>query len=145
LNAVNAAIVVAIISAAAGLLASALTFSLTKKKEREAEWRKQKLEHYKEMMAALNGVVGSPLSTDAKIRFANAANNIFLVGAPTVLVALRAFLDETATSNKNRSSDECHDRLLTELMFAIRDDLGIEPNKPISGYTFRLWSGQPRE
>jgi len=46
----DAPIIVAVITAAAGLFASSLTFFLTKKKEREAEWRKQKLDHYKEFM-----------------------------------------------------------------------------------------------
>jgi hypothetical protein len=35
-------ILVAIISAAASLAVAAITFFLTKRKEREAEWRKQK-------------------------------------------------------------------------------------------------------
>jgi len=137
----NAPVVIAIISAAASLLASALTFSLTKKKEREAEWRKQKLDHYKEFMAALNGLVGRA-SEETRTKLANAANNVFLVAGPPVLVALRAYLDETATSNKHPSLEE-HDRLLTQLLFAVRDDLGIQPNKPPTEYRFRLWSASP--
>lgn len=140
----DAPVIVAIITAAAGLVASALTFFLTKKKEREAEWRKQKLDHYKEFMAALNDIVGPPAPVEAKVRFASAANNIFLVGSPAVLVALRGYLDETAESNTNRSNDK-HDDLLTKLIFAVRDDLGIEPNKPMGDYTFRLWAGRPRQ
>ncbi len=54
----DAPILIAVISAVAGIFASALTFFLTKKKEREAEWRKQKLESYKELLSAMNGVVG---------------------------------------------------------------------------------------
>jgi hypothetical protein len=140
----NVPVIVAIITASAGLLASALGFYLTKKKEREAEWRKQKLEHYKEMMAALNVVVGAPPSVDAKVRFAHAANNVFLVGAPPVLVALRGFLDATADSNKENLTDELSEKRLTALLLAIRDDLGIKPNKLPRDYTFRLWSGHPR-
>lgn len=137
----TASIIVAIISAAAGILASALTFALTKRKEREAEWRKRKLDHYKEFMAALNGLVGRA-SGETRTKLANAANNIFLVAGPPVLMALRAYLDETATSNKNPSQEE-HDRLLTELLFAVRDDLGIQPNRPPAEYRFRLWSASP--
>ncbi len=139
----DAPIIVAIITAVAGLFASSLTFFLTKKKEREAEWRKQKLDHYKEFMAALNDIVGPPAPVEAKVRFASAANNIFLVGSPDVLIALRGYLDETAESNTNRSSDT-HDKRLTMLIFAIRNDLGIEPRKPIDDYVFRLWAGRPR-
>lgn len=135
-------VVVAIISAAAGLVASALTFFLTKKKEREAEWRKQKLDHYKEFMAALNDIVGPAASTEARVRFAHAANNIFLVGSPDVLISLRSFLDETAASNRDPNNDR-HDELLTKLVFAVREDLGIKPNKPVGDYIFRLWAGRP--
>lgn len=140
----DAPIIVATITAVAGLFASSLTFFLTKKKEREAEWRKQKLDHYKEFMAALNDIVGPPAPVEAKVRFASAANNIFLVGSPSVLIALRGYLDETAESNENRSNDT-HDKRLTILIFAIRDDLGIEPNKPVNNYVFRLWAGRPRQ
>jgi len=45
-------------------------------KEREAEWRKLELDHYKEFTAALNDIVGPPAPLEAKVRFASAANNI---------------------------------------------------------------------
>lgn len=134
----NTAIVVAIIT----VLGTAVSFFLTKQKEREAEWRKQKLDHYKEFMAALNDIAGPPPTINAKVRFASAANNIFLVGSPSVLSALRAFLDETAESNTQPSIKQ-HDELLTALIFAIRDDLGIKPNKPKGDYQFHLWTGKP--
>ncbi|WP_143277629.1 hypothetical protein [Bordetella genomosp. 10] len=98
----DASVVVAIISVSGTVMVSALTFFFTKQKEREAEWRKQKLDHYKEFMAALNDIVGPPPTTEEKVRFASAANNIFLVGSPSVLLALRGYLDETAQSNPNR-------------------------------------------
>lgn len=105
---VNGPIIIAVITALAGVFASALTFYLTRRKEREAEWRTQKLTHYKEFMAALNAIVGPPATTDEKVRFANAANNIFLVGSPAVLIALQGYLDETAESNASKSVDR-HD------------------------------------
>lgn len=138
----NGPIIVAIITAVAGVFASALTFYLTRRKEREADWRAQKLLHYKEFMAALNAVVGPPPTTEEKVRFANAANNIFLVGSPDVLVSLRRYLDETAESNANRSNHH-HDEALTALIFDIRDDIGLKPNRPDEPYKFRLWAGKP--
>ena len=135
-------ITVATITAIAGVFASALTFYLTRRKEREAEWRAQKLAHYKEFMAALNAIVGPPATTEEKVCFANASNNIFLVGSPAVLIALRGYLDETAESNVNKS-DRRHDETLTALIFAIRDDIGLKPNRPSEPYEFRLWAGKP--
>ena len=139
----DGAIVVAIITVGGGILVAAITSYLTKAKEREAEWRSQKLAHYKEFMAALNNIVGPPPPVEDKVRFANAANNIFLVGSPRVLLALRAYLDETADSNTGNENDR-HDELLTSLMFAIRDDIGMKPNRPDEPFEFRLWSGKPR-
>ena len=43
---------VAIITAGASIILSALSFFLTKKKEREAELRKQKLDSYTELLSA---------------------------------------------------------------------------------------------
>lgn len=140
---IDGSIAVAIITAVAGIFASALTFYLTRQKEREAEWRAQKLVHYKQFMAALNAIVGPPPTTEERVTFANASNNIFLVGSPRVLVALRNYLDETADSNSNKEVDR-HDELLTVLIFAIRDDIGIKPNQPTEPFEFRLWSGKPR-
>jgi hypothetical protein len=139
---VNGPIIVAVITAIAGVFATALTFYLTRRKEREADWRTQKLSHYKEFMAALNAIVGPPATTEEKVRFANAANNIFLVGSPAVLIALRNYLDETAESNASKSVDR-HDKTLTALIFAVRDDIGLKPNRPDEPYEFRLWAGKP--
>lgn len=139
----DAAIIVAVISAAATIIVTALSFSFTKRQEREAEWRRHKLEHYKEYMAALNGVVGPPPVPEAKIRHADAANNLFLVGDAEVLVALRAYLDNNSESMGERRLDR-HDELLTNLLLAIRKDLKIK-TKPPKGFEFRLWSGKPRQ
>ncbi|MFZ5580220.1 MAG: hypothetical protein ACOZAQ_07160 [Pseudomonadota bacterium] len=50
---VDTPVFVAVISAAANLTVAAITFFLTKRKEREAEWRKEKLEHYREFQGAI--------------------------------------------------------------------------------------------
>lgn len=136
-------IIVAIITAGAGLIASALTFFLTKMKEREADWRTQKLEHYKAFMVALNAIVGPPAPEPDKVRFANAANNLFLVGSKDVLIALRDFLDVTAESRGAAELDR-HDELLTCLLIAIRKDIGIKSAPLPDDYEFRLWSGRTR-
>ncbi|MBO9574862.1 MAG: hypothetical protein J7494_03915 [Sphingobium sp.] len=139
----NGTIIVAIITVGGSIFAAAITSYLTKAKDREAEWRSQKLAHYKRFMTALSAIVGPTPTTEEKVTFADAANDIFLVGSPDVLVALRGYLDETAESNTNKTVDR-HDELLTILIFAIREDLGRKPNKPDEPFEFRLWSGKPR-
>lgn len=137
------AIIVAIVTAIAGILASAIAFYQTRAKEREALWQSQKLGLYKRFMTALSGIVGDTPTTPEKIAFATASNDIFLVGSPGVLVALRNYLDETAESNANKAEDR-HDQLLTALIFAIREDLGRKPNRPNEPFELKLWSGKPR-
>jgi len=138
---ISVTIVVAIISAAAVLFAPALSFFLTKQKEREAEWRTQKFEHYKVFMAALNALVGPPASFDERVRFADAANNIFLVGSKDVLVALRDFLRSTA-DGRTEVDRRLHDERLTALIVAIRRDLRIKGPPLPQDYQFGLWSGK---
>ncbi len=138
---INATIVVAVIGAAAALVAPALSFFLTKQKEREAEWRTQKLDHYKAFMAALSAVVGPPAASEDRVKFANATNNISLVGSADVLVALRTFLKSTADS-RTEEDLRLHDERLTKLIVAIRRDLAIEGTSLPQDYQFMLWSGR---
>ncbi|WP_143133135.1 hypothetical protein [Pseudoduganella namucuonensis] len=131
-------IFVAVITAAASLAVAAITFFLTKGKEREAEWRKQKLEHYREFLDALSGIVGTDSTPEAQRRWARATNTIGLVASQSVLVALWRFQDTIARSNPNRSAED-HDQKLNELMLAIRADLGVTPADVPENLSFRLW------
>ena len=134
----DSTIIVAIISAMTAVVVSVVTNYLAKKRESENDWRKQRLEHYKEFMTAMNGVLEGRSTTEGRQRFAYAANNIYLIGSPRVLQTLRGYLDE---SGKRSEKQTAHDELLTELVFAIRDDLGVKPNS-VEGerYLVRLWS-----
>jgi hypothetical protein len=131
-------ILVAVTSAAASIAAAAITFFLTKRKEREAEWRKQKLEHYREFLDALSGTVGTDSTPEGQRRWARATNTIGLVASQTVLLALRRFQDAIARSNPD-PSQEAHDRALNQLMLAIRMDLDITPTDDPATFSFRLW------
>ncbi len=134
----DSTIIVAIISAATAVSVSIVTNYFTRKREIENDWRKQRLDHYKEFMVAINGVLEGQSTAEGKQRFAYAANNIYLVGSPKVLTALRTYLDE---SGKTIEEQTQHDELLTKLVFAIRDDLGIRPSSPGGdGYLVRIWS-----
>jgi len=46
----DTSVVVSAIAAASGVIVAAVSFFLTKKREREADWRKYKYEQYKEFM-----------------------------------------------------------------------------------------------
>jgi hypothetical protein len=131
-------IFVAVISAAASIAVAATTFFFTKRKEREAEFRKQKLEHYREFLDALSGTVGTDSTPEGQRRWARATNTIGLVASQRVLVALWKFQDAIAHSNPNPSTEE-HDQKLNQLMLAIRADLGVTPEDNPDDFSFRLW------
>jgi hypothetical protein len=110
--AMETAIVVAMIAAATSLVGAALSFFFAIRKEREADWRKIKFEHYREFMNSLSSIVGSDASPDGHRRFAQACNTVQLVASKQVIEALHDFRDEIAGSNPRRSKER-HDELLS--------------------------------
>jgi len=126
-------VIVAVISAAAAIV----VFSLTKMKERQADWR-YKFELYKELVQSLSGIVGGDTSPEGNRRFASACNTLHLIGSKGVLSALHNFQDEIRVSNTSRDDDR-HDELLSRLEWEIRQDLPIPNNPPLDQFKARLW------
>lgn len=132
----NSTILAAVISGAVALAVAALSYAFSKRRDREAEWRKLKLDHYKEYVAAMSGVVGQRSTEQSQIKYSDAFNSMGLVAPPSVLRALYAFHDEIRTSNPTKSIEK-HDELLASLLREIRRDVHpAEPND--SGLVFRL-------
>jgi hypothetical protein len=128
----------AIISASAAIIVSAVSFYLTKSKEREAEWQRYKFELYKELVQSLSGITGTDSTPEGNQRFASASNTLHLIGSSGVLSALHKFQDEIAISNTNRDNDK-HDGLLARLEWEIGEDLRIPNNPPLNRFKARLW------
>ena len=63
---------VAIISAAAAIVVPAISFYLTKSKERQADWQRYKFDLYKELVQSLSGDCGNGLKPEGNRRFASA-------------------------------------------------------------------------
>jgi hypothetical protein len=131
-------VTVAIISAAAAIVVSAVSFYLTKSKERHADWQRCKFELYKELVQSLSGIVGTDSTSEGNRRFASACNTLHLIGSKGVLNALHHFPDEIRVSNRSRDVDR-HDELLSRLEWEIREDLRIPNNPPLNQFTARLW------
>lgn len=136
----DSTVITACVAATASVFVALATFYLNKKKEREAEWRKQKTEHYREFFESLNGIVenGAEIPAENHVRWSQACNTIGLVAPQSVLEALWNFQDEISRSNKN-SSAENHDKQLNNLLIEIRKDLGISPKDCPQNFRFRLW------
>ena len=131
----------AVIAAAAAVIAPSLSFYLTKREERRARWRDEKLAYYRELLAALSEIVGTA-SAPQKERWAHAANTVQLIASETVLAALHDLLDEIAESNPNRSVEK-HDCLLSTLVLCIRKDIGL-PDAGSERFRARLWASGAR-
>ncbi len=131
-------VIVAIICAAATIAASAISFYLTKSKERQADWQRYKFELYKELVLSFSGIVGTDSTPEGDRRFAAACNTLHLIASNTVLDALHDFQDEIRVSNQNRNADR-HDVLLSRLEWEIREDLRIPHNPPLAQFKARLW------
>ena len=129
----------ALIAAAGSVLVAAATYWLTKKQERNAELRKEKLEHYKTFIASLSGILEKESSPEGQKAFALACNNMLLFAPQAVLEALRSFQEETRTSNPNRQNDR-HDELLSNLLLEIRKDLRVRPKDEAKIFKAWLWS-----
>jgi hypothetical protein len=124
----NASVWVAIVSAVAGLLTAAFTYAVTKRREREADWRKVKLEMYREFTIAMAGMAEADATDEIKTRFNIASNSLHLIASKQTVDALEAFRFEIRASNQNRN-DETHDKLLSRLFWEIRRDLGEVPTE----------------
>ncbi|MFZ6672652.1 hypothetical protein [Undibacterium sp. Xuan67W] len=138
-----AEIVTALIAASGTIVLTVATYWFTKKREREAELRKEKLEHYKDFVASLSGIVSGEGTPESQRTFARACNKLNLVAPQTVVKALQDFQQEIKISNSSRS-DERHDQLMSKLFYEMRKDLQIMPKDKDPSFIFGLWSsGSP--
>lgn len=119
-------LITAIITAAGAILLAGASYLFTKMREREIELRKEKLAHYKEFVISLSGIISGEYTPDSQRQFALACNKLNLIAPQSVIRALRKFQQEIKITNDTRSQ-EAHDRLMSELLYEMRKDLGIKP------------------
>jgi hypothetical protein len=132
-----------VITAVVSVATVAATYWFTKQREREAELRKEKLEHYKEFATSLSGVVSGESTPDAQRAFALSCNRLMLVAPQSVIEALGIFQEEIKISNTARSNER-HNELMSRLFHEMRCDLGISSASDIGSFRVWLWaSGYP--
>ena len=135
----TASIVTALIAALGGIVAAAASYWFTKQREREAEWRKEKLVHYKAFVESLSGILEGESTPDGQRAFAKTGNNLLLVAPQSVIQLLNELRNEIKTSNPSKSLDR-HDQLLAALLLAIRKNLGISPADDLASFEVLLWA-----
>jgi biopolymer transport protein ExbB/TolQ len=132
-------ILAALIASFGSIAVAGATYWFTKQRERDAEWRKEKLEHYKSFVIALSGTISGESTSEGQRAFARACNNLNLVAPQPVIEALREFREETKISNPNKSMER-HDKLLAKLFYEIRRDLKISPSDQPQTFRVGLWA-----
>jgi len=123
-----------VIASAAAVVVASLSYLFTKKKERDADWRKWKYEQYKEFLAALSGNVGPPNPETHRV-FPKAYNTLNLIGSPGVLASLQSLI---ASMNADNPREENNARI-SKLIWEIPADLRIPGTPDAEDFSARLW------
>lgn len=138
-----AGVVSALLATAGAIVLAGVSYWFTKQREREAELRKEKLEHYKDLAVSMSGIVSGEGTPEKQRAWALACNRLNLVAPQSVLQALQAFQKETKGDNPNLSRER-HDELMSKLYYEMRRDLGIKPADDKASFKVGLWaSGMP--
>ena len=112
-------IIVAIVGALVAMLTAVITNYLTKKNQLKFEERKLKEEYYTNYVKAISNNV---LMKDEHAELDDAQNRLILVGSADVVRILMQFHNKIQLSAPPISGEE-HDRILTDLVKAMRADL----------------------
>ncbi len=135
----TAEVATAVIASSGAILLASVSYWFTKQRERDADLRKEKLEHYKDFTASLSGIMSGEGTADGQRAFARACNKLNLFARQSVLSALHEFQQEIKVSN-SALNNERHDELMSRLFYEIRKDLGISPKDDESHFKVGLWA-----
>ncbi|MCE9591654.1 MAG: hypothetical protein K8S99_14150 [Planctomycetes bacterium] len=132
-------IATALIAASGAIVLAGASYWFTKKQERDAELSREKLEHYKDFVASLSGIITGESNADGQRAFSRACNKLNLIAPQAVLHALQEFQQEIKASNTQRDTDR-HDKLMSRLFYEIRKDLGVVPKDSEMSFKVGLWA-----
>ncbi len=132
-------ITTSLIAAFGSIALASASYWFTKKQEREAALREQKLTHYKDFVVSLNGVISGESTPDGQRAFAKACNNLNLIAPMSVIAALQAFQQKIKVSNSDKNQDK-HNALMSKLFYELRKDLGVSPLDDPNTFRVGLWS-----
>ncbi len=132
-------IVSALIAAFTAIIVAGSSYWFTKQREREAAWRKEKLDHYKAFTVSLSGVITGEGTPQGRLAFSKASNDLNLIAPQAVIVALQAFQHETRTSNTVVDREK-QERLMSKLFYEMRKDLGISDDDDQETFRVGLWA-----
>lgn len=138
----TAEIATAVVAASGAVVLAGASYWFTKKGEREAELRKEKLEHYKDFTASLSGIISGEGTPEGQRAYSRACNKLNLIAPHAVLEALQAF--QSGTRECENATLGRHDQLMSALFLQIRKDLGVSPADDESTFKVGLWASGVR-
>jgi hypothetical protein len=143
----NVALLAAAISGVVSVFALVVSYYLTKRREREGDCRKVKLDLYREYINAVAAIVEGRMTPESESRYHNAFNTIGLVASPAVLAAIQVFQAEISPTNYTRTQGS-HDEKYSAMVSPLRQDLmGRRRGEgdPLNFYMIstRPWPGRP--
>jgi hypothetical protein len=138
----SAALLAAAISGLVSIFGVIVSYLLSKWKEREADWRKVKLDLYKEYINAVAGIPEGRMTPESEVRYHDAFNTIGLVASPAVIAAVQAFQAEISPANTARTQAS-HDEKYSNLVNALREDLMGRRRRKGSDSNFYMISTRP--
>ena len=121
------------------VIVACLGYIFTKWKEREADWRKERLNNYKVYISSLNMIMEGHSTEEGQSIHRVACNSLNLIAPQSVICAVQEFEKEIKTDNKNKSR-ESHDRLLSNVLYEMRKDLNISPADNKESFLIHLWA-----
>jgi hypothetical protein len=135
----KAEIVTALIAASGAVALAGTTYWFTKKREREAEIRKEKLQHYKDLISSFSGIIAGEGTPEGQRAYSRACNNLNLIAPQSVIEAMQAF-QEASKAGSETPDNETHDRALSRLILEMRKDLHVLPKDDENTFRVRLWA-----
>lgn len=127
---VIAALIIGPLSFVGGLATVALTHYFGRNRDREADWRKVKLETYREYFTAWSEALIRPSDVAARSRYLNAANQLTLVASCNVLRAFYPYQDASSVAIDSGDKKQVANlnALANSFLRAIRED--SHPSSP---------------
>jgi hypothetical protein len=134
-----ATLVTALLTFLAAVVGALGTYWLTKKRERDTELRKEKLEHYKAFVDSLSGIIIGEDSPEGHEGVRAGMQQSDAVCSATGNRGTRKVSEETRATNTVRDK-RYHDQLLSSLLLEIRKDLKVEPKDQRGSFKVWLWA-----
>jgi Zn-dependent protease with chaperone function len=126
---ITSTILSAIIGASAAMAVAILNSYWSRKREYESDWRKIKLDLYKDFTFALAGLVDGRQSDASKVTYMDAIHSLMLIASPEVIRCLNDF-----------NSHQLDKQYLTPLFIAIRSDIKLKKDNSDHGLEFQTFS-----